>query len=124
NLSSARINGVELGYQGVFGGLQANAQLTLQDPIDEDTGKMLPRRAKEYGTLSVAHAAGSWRFGAEGVASGTRYDRANEAEGSRMHGYGLLNLTANYALARDWLIRARWNNVFNREYELAQNFNT
>ena len=41
-----------------------------------------------------------------------------------MHGYGLLNLTTTYALSGDWSIRARWNNVFNREYELAQNFNT
>jgi len=124
NLSSAKITGVELGYQGVFGGLQANAQITLQDPVDEDTGKMLPRRAKEFGTLSVTNAAGRWRFGAQVVASGARYDRANEAEGTRMPGYALLNLTVYYTVDREWSIRARWDNVLNREYELAQNFNT
>ena len=41
-----------------------------------------------------------------------------------MHGYGLLNLTASYALNRALSLRARWNNVFNRDYALAQNFNT
>jgi len=41
-----------------------------------------------------------------------------------MHGYGLVNLTASYALDPEWSVKARWNNVFNREYELAQNFNT
>ena len=41
-----------------------------------------------------------------------------------MHGYALVNLTASYTLSQEWLLRARWNNVFNREFELAQNFNT
>jgi vitamin B12 transporter len=41
-----------------------------------------------------------------------------------MHGYGLFNLTAICALDREWSVRARWNNVFDRAYELAQNFNT
>jgi vitamin B12 transporter len=41
-----------------------------------------------------------------------------------MHGYALLNLTVSYTLARDWSVQARWNNVFDREYELAQYFNT
>jgi vitamin B12 transporter len=41
-----------------------------------------------------------------------------------MHGYALLNLSAAYAFDREWSVRARWNNVFDREYELAQNFNT
>jgi len=41
-----------------------------------------------------------------------------------MHGYALVNLTASYALDREWSIKVRWNNAFDREYELAQNFNT
>jgi vitamin B12 transporter len=63
-------------------------------------------------------------LGGEVVASGARFDQPGEAEASRMHGYGLLNLTATYTFDREWSVRARWNNVFNREYELAQNFNT
>ena len=124
NLDSARIKGVELGYQGSVAGLRANASLTLQDPIDEATGLMLPRRAKEFGSLALSRTSGSWTLGGEVVASSARFDQAGEAEGSRMHGYGLLNLTAVYALDREWLIRVRWNNVFDREYELARNFNT
>jgi vitamin B12 transporter len=124
NLSRAKITGTELGYQGVFAGLQANAKVTLQDPVDEDTGKMLPRRAREYGTVAVANAAGRLRLGAEVVASGARFDSPGEDPARRMHGYAIVNLTASYALGRDWSLRARWNNVFDREYELAQNFNT
>jgi len=124
NLNRARIKGTELGYQGFFAGLQANAQLTLQDPVDEETGKLLPRRAREYGSVAAGKAAGRWRFGAEVTASGARFDSADEDPAKKMHGYALVNLTASYTLSQEWLLRARWNNVFNREYELAQNFNT
>jgi len=124
NLNRASIKGAELGYQGFFGGLQGNAQLTLQDPVDEETGKRLPRRARQYGSAAVGNAAGRWRFGAEVTASGARFDSTDEGPAKKMHGYGLVNLTASYTLDREWSVRARWNNVFNREYELAQNFNT
>ena len=124
NLNRARIKGTELSYQGSVGRLQASAQLTLQDPVDEETGKLLPRRAREFGSVTVGSVAGRWRFGAEVTASGARFDSADEDPAKRTHGYALLNLTASYALARDWSVRARWNNVFDRDYELAQNFNT
>jgi vitamin B12 transporter len=124
NLSRARIKGTELGYQHSRGGLHGSVQLTLQDPVDEATGKLLQRRAKEYGSFAISNAFGPWKLGAEIVASGARFDSIDESPGTKMHGYGLLNLTSTYALSRDWSIRARWNNVFNREYELAQNFNT
>jgi len=104
--------------------LQASAHLTFQDPVDETTGKLLQRRAREFGSLAISNASGPWKLGAELVASGARFDSIDESPGTKMHGYGLVNLTASYALSRDWMMRARWNNVFNREYELAQNFNT
>ena len=124
NLARARIKGSELAYQAFFGGLQVRAQATFQDPVDDATGKLLPRRARQYGTLAINHAMGAWRLGGEVVASGARFDRPGEDPATRMHGYGLVNLTASYALTRALSLRARWNNIFNRDYELAQNFNT
>ncbi|HMH18018.1 MAG TPA: TonB-dependent receptor [Burkholderiales bacterium] len=124
NLSQARIKGTELGYEGFFGGLRASAQLTLQSPVDDESGLLLPRRAQEHGSFTISNASGPWRAGAELVASSARFDSVNEAPESRMHGYGLVNLTASYALDPEWSVRARWNNVFNRDYELARNFNT
>jgi vitamin B12 transporter len=124
NLASARINGTELGYQGVYSEVRVNAQVTLQNPVDDSTGLLLPRRAKEHGSLAVNRTSGPWTLGTEVVASSARFDQAGENEGTRMHGYGLVNLTAIYGLDREWSIRVRWNNVFDREYELAQNFNT
>lgn len=124
NLSQARIKGTELSYRGKLGGFETKAQLTFQDPINDATGQLLQRRAREHGALSITRAAGPWRAGAELVASGARFDSITEDPTTRMHGYGLVNLIASYTLNREWLVRARWNNVANRDYELVQFFNT
>ena len=124
NLSKVRTEGMEVAWRGTLWGWQTRAQLTVQDPRDETTGSQLRRRAKQYGSVGAERTFGPWRFGADIVGSGERFDSTNEAPNTRMHGYGLLNLTAGYVLARDWSINARWNNVLDREYELNQFFNT
>ena len=124
NLSQVRVEGLEIGWRGTFRGWQTRAQATVQSPRDEMTGAQLRRRAKEYGSVGAERNLGPLRFGAEVVGSGERYDSTNEAPNTRLHGYGLLNLTAGYAFSRDWSVNARWNNVLDRDYELIQFFNT
>lgn len=124
NVNKARIKGAELGYQGELGGVRLSAQLTLQDPADAATDKLLPRRARAHGSLIASKVFGPWKMGTEIVASGARFDSNNENPATRMHGYGLVNLIASYTLNKEWSVRARWNNVANRDYELVQNFNT
>jgi vitamin B12 transporter len=124
NLARVRTEGMEFAWRGTLWGWQTRAQLSVQDPRDETTGSQLRRRAKQYGSVGAERTFGPWRFGADIIGSGERFDSTNEAPNTRMHGYGLLNLTAGYVLARDWSINARWNNVLDREYELNQFFNT
>lgn len=124
NLNSVRIEGLETAWRGELRGWQARAQVTVQDPRDELTGAQLRRRAKHFGSLGATRKFGDVRLGAEFVGSGARYDSTNEAPNTRLHGYGLVNLTANYPIAGQWSLNARWINVFNRDYELAQFFNT
>ncbi len=124
NLARVRTEGVEIAWRGSLWGWQTRAQMTLQDPHDGTTGSQLRRRAKQHGSIGAERRFGPWRFGAEITGSGERFDSTSEAPNTRMHGYGLVNLTAGYALARDWSIHARWNNVLDRDYELIQFFNT
>lgn len=124
NLDRVRIEGLELAWRGTLAGWQARAQMTVQDPRDEATGAQLRRRAKRYGVLGADRPFGAWRLGAEVVGSGERFDSTTEAPNTRMHGYALLNLRAGYALSREWSLNARWNNVFDRDYELVQFYNT
>ena len=124
NVNEARINGGDISYQGSFAGFWANAHFTVQNPVNSSTGQLLQRRAKHYGSFIINRNLGPWKLGAELVTSGARFDSANEDPTTRLPGYALYNLTANYAFAREWSFNLRWNNVFNRNYELVQNFNT
>ena len=60
----------------------------------------------------------------EVVGAGARFDSINESPDSRMGGYALFNLVASYKLSRDWRVDLRWNNVFDKSYELAKGYNT
>ena len=124
NLAKARIHGLELSYRGRWLGTWVRAQLTVQDPRSEPDGLLLQRRAKRHASVSATRDTGPWRFGVELYANGERFDSADESPASRMHGYALVNLTAERRLGNDWSIALRWNNVGDTKYELAQGFNT
>jgi vitamin B12 transporter len=124
NVNAARIRGGTLHIGADVAGYRLKAEITREEAIDEATGKFLPRRAQVFGTLSFARTAGPLGLGAEIVASGERFDSAANSPASRLAGYALLNVRATYALSPAYAVAVRWNNVFDKEYELAQGYNT
>lgn len=124
NVARARIRGTELSYAGTLAATELRAKLTLQEPEAQPSGLMLQRRAKRHGSLAASHAFGAWRFGAEVVASGERFDSPTEAPASRLAGYAIFNLSVGRRITPEWSVDLRWNNVGDRDYELIQGFNT
>lgn len=122
NVSRAILPGVTLGFAGTWRSTQVKASLDLQDPHDEDTGNLLPRRARTHGALQLLQQAGPVQLGVEYVASSLRYDDA--ANLVRMGGYGIVNLTADWTFAPGWSLLVRGNNVFDKNYQLAADFST
>jgi vitamin B12 transporter len=117
NIGSATIQGLTLAYEGWFGNFHLRANADLQNPKDDETGKLLPRRARRYASLVASKTWGELEVGTEMSASGQRY---NDTENSiKLGGYALVNLIANYTLNKDWSLNARLNNLFDREYALA-----
>ena len=124
NVARARVRGTEISWSGQLAATQLRAKLALQDPQSLPDGYQLQRRAKRHGSLVATRAFGAWSAGAEVVASGERFDSANESPSSRMAGYGFLNLTLARALTPEWSVDVRWNNVADKDYELVQGFRT
>lgn len=124
NVNKAKIDGLELAYGTRFADWNLDGSLTLQHAVDERSGKRLQLRSEAFGTLAVTRRAGAWRAGGELTASGDRFDSTTESPGSRLPGYALVNLTASYAVSRQLSIQGRWNNVLDRQYELAKGYNT
>jgi vitamin B12 transporter len=124
NIAEARIKGLEMSWEGRLLDSRIRARATWQDPKSRDGGYQLQRRAKQFGSVTASRAFDGWTAGVEVVGSGARYDSSDESADSRMAGYAVANLTLSRALADGWRLEARWNNVFDRDYELAKGYAT
>jgi vitamin B12 transporter len=121
-VSSATLEGVTFALDMRRGDTAVKASLDLADPHDDDTGHLLPRRARQHSSVGVSQGWGAWRFGAEWIASSHRYDDAENTV--RLAGYGLLNLTAEWTFLPGWSVLVRGDNVFDRDYRLAAGYAT
>ncbi|TCV84295.1 TonB-dependent receptor domain-containing protein [Sulfurirhabdus autotrophica] len=124
NISKARITGMEAMFETKLAGVLLHANLTLQKPIDEITGKRLQNRATQFGSITLSKGFGAWTIGSELTGSDARFDSRTESSSSRMGGYGLINLTTSYKASKELTFNARINNVFNKGYELVKGYNT
>jgi vitamin B12 transporter len=122
NVSAATLQGVTLELEVRKGDLVARAGADFQRPEDDASGNLLPRRARRHASVGVAQTWHALRVGAELTAASERFDDA--ANMRRMGGYATVNLTADYALAAGWTLFARLDNVLDKRYELAADYNT
>ena len=122
NVASATLEGVTLELQAVLGTTVLKGSFDFARPYDDATGNLLPRRARQYGSLDATQTFGALQVGLQIVASSARYD--DPANTLRLAGYALVNLNAEYALAPHWTLFAVAGNVFNKHYELAADYNT
>ncbi len=122
NVDRATLSGVTLGVDAAWGDTRVKGSLDLQDPQDDATGALLPRRARRHGVLGVLQQAGPVQLGVEFVASSLRYD--DVANTRRMGGYGIVNLTVDWPFAPGWSLSVRGNNVFDKDYQLAADYST
>ena len=127
NLDSARVRGLTLEGRHAIGALTLRGIVTFQkaegEHFDATTGAVvterLVRRARQFGAFGFDWRTGSWRLGAQWVLQGNRIDN----NGERLGGYGLVNLTAAYAVNREWEVFARAGNVGDKNYETAFGYN-
>src|SRR4030095_15150324 len=122
NVDDATLKGVTLGIDATWRDTRVQGSLDLQRPEDDRTGNLLPRRARQHGALTVLQQVGPAQVGVEFVASSLRYD--NAANTIKMGGYGIVNLTFAWSFAKGWLLLARGNNVFDKNYQLAADYST
>lgn len=122
NIASARLQGLTLTYSGTVADFNVKASADIQDPRDRDVDKILRYRARRHASFSIGRQHGKFDWTAELQASSKRYQ--DVANTQSLAGYGVVNLQANYGLDKDWSIFARANNIFDRDYELVQDYNT
>jgi vitamin B12 transporter len=118
NIGASKNQGLELSYSGQFDNTNLRASLTAQNPKDETTGQTLRRRAKQLAALSLSHPVGAWRLGADWRYSASRLDGAE-----RLAAYSVVDLSARYAIAKNWEAYARIENAGKQSYQTAFGYN-
>jgi len=122
NVDRATLEGATLGLNLKWRDTRVTASLDLQNPVDDVTGNLLPRRARTHGAVQVIQQAGPVQLGVEFIASSLRYDDA--ADTVKMGGYGIVNLTVEWPFAKSLSLLLRGGNVLNKNYQLAADFST
>ena len=122
NVAKARLSGLTLAYTGQLSDYKLSGSLDFQDPEDLDLQKTLRYRARQIAKLALSRDFGAFNIGGEVLASGHRYNDANNTQ--ELAGYGTVNLYASYRFAADWSVFARANNIFDKNYVLVQDYAT
>ena len=73
------------------------------------------------GNIGTEYRAAKIALGAEGTFQANRNDYSNTGY---MDGFEIYNLYGNYEFAKDWTLFGRWNNIFNKDYQLSYGYNT
>ncbi len=122
NIDAARISGLELGYRYQAAPWTLALDAVLQDPKNADTEQNLARRSSRSLTASLVYVRPSWSVQGQCLLSSNRRD--SDFSDETLAGYTVCHLSGEQRLAADWRLRARVENLFDRDYELADGFNT
>lgn len=88
-----------------------------------DDGERLVRRARRSATLQLATQLGAAQYALDVLAVGPRADfDSGDFSDVELPGYALVNLAAEAGLARGWTVRARIENVLDREYQTVEGY--
>ncbi|MCF7994858.1 MAG: TonB-dependent vitamin B12 receptor [Chromatiaceae bacterium] len=125
NVDRSRIRGLEFWTTAELGGWIMDANLTLLDPRNESSGpnqgNLLPRRPEKTFRLDADRQFGRIGVGASLFVSGRRFDDA--ANRTRLDGFSLIDLRADYAFSDALRLQARVENLFDEAYETVAYYN-
>lgn len=122
NINQALLSGLSLGGSTSYERFTLRGSLDFQNPRDQTADKLLARRAKRHGSVALEYTSNNVKGGVEMIFSGRRFNDTGNMQ--TLGGYGVLNIYGSYALNADWSLFGRWNNAFDKNYELTKDYAT
>lgn len=119
NILESRIKGLEINYGLNFQNWSLNANATIQDAENKDTGEALLRRPDEKLNISFDRYLNNFSIG-----SSLRYASQREDYGVTLQGYTVIDLRAAYRFNDNWKLAFRLENMTDEEYQLVNGYNT
>jgi vitamin B12 transporter len=121
NIDRTRTRGLEFEWAARLAAWDVAVSGQLLEPLNlgagELRGKWLPRRARQQAHLEFGREFGALRLGAVVEFSGARFDDLSNQ--TRLGGYGLLDLLAEWRVNDALRLQARLANAFDRDYASA-----
>ena len=125
NVQEARINGIEASIATEVAEWQLSLALTALEHENRNTGNPLLRRPDETLALNIARDFGNFDVGLNLLAQSEHADLNPVTFGSStVGGYALANLVAGYRISNAMNLRLRIGNLFDRDYQIVDGFNT
>ncbi len=125
NVDKAIIRGIEMMINAQLGLWSFNGNYTINQPENRTngiySGNMLARRSKQMLRIDADYTLGKYRMGATLLAQGKRYE--DLANSYKLAAYTSIDIRAEYAFAKNWLIQAKLENLLDKEYETAAYYN-
>ncbi len=122
NIDRARINGLDAGLTTMLVGWTMAANLSLLNPRDRATDKILPRRSQQTIKLDADRQFGKTGVGITLLGQSHRFD--DTANNTRVPGYAIANLRAHYNLSKKWIVHGKIDNVFDKNYQTVSTYNS
>lgn len=122
NIGQARIVGIETSATVRVGrDTLVQGEWTIQDPKDQSNDLVLARRAYHHGSLGVTTSQWGYDWSAAVRMVGARRDR-DAASSEQLAAYEVVNVGVEKALAREWKVALKVDNLFDRDYENAYGY--
>lgn len=116
NISNADIKGLEISYSTELWNWQIKANYSLIDAKNDDTNMRLPNRSEQLFNLHLDREHGNYSYGASLVAASDRY--IDTEEQYQLGGYGIINLRTAYSINKQWTLKGKIDNLFDKNYAL------
>jgi len=122
NVGRAENKGIEAMLNTQWLGNRVRVSLVSQDPKNLSTGFALARRARNYASLDISRMVAGFELGAKLYGADERKD--NPYSSVMLAGYSVWSFYSSKQIDNEWTLRARVENAFDRQYQLASGYNT
>lgn len=125
NIKKAQIDGLELEFGTQLFGWNSKLNMTLLDPRDRETNARLIRRYQKSLSYDLSRSFGQFDVGAYVLAQGDR-DDIDFTNGAtvKVAGYVAVDLRTAYHFNKNWMLSAKLNNLFDKQYQTVNTYNT
>ena len=122
NIEKARIKGVEINLQGQRERWQYAVSVLAQDPENTELNETLSRRAKSRINTRLSYNQDRWQAGGNLLRVGKRDNSSFDSV--VLESYEIANVFARYNFTPSFSLSAKIENLFDKDYETAADFNT